>query len=97
MIKDANAAGSYHHEMMGRNYDKIRIVTVKDIIEKNIRLDIPTSLEVLRAAQRATTGVQLGFDSAAYLSPVETTEEPRRKDAHIARAAKPRKTRKKIA
>lgn len=97
MIKDANAAGSYHHEMMGRNYDKIQIITVKDIIEKNVRLDVPTSLEVLRTAQRANTGVQLGFDSAAYLSEVPAIEEPRRKDAHVAQSAKPRKVRKKIA
>lgn len=97
MIKDAHAAGSYHHAMMGRSYDKIQIVTVKDIIEKDMRLNIPTSLDVLKAAQRAATGIQLGFDSAAYLSAVPGTEEPRRKDEHIARAAKPRKTRKKIA
>jgi DNA modification methylase len=98
MIKDANAAGSYHHAMMGRNYDKIQIVTVKDIIERDARLSIPTSLEVLKAAQRKVDAVQLGFESAAYLSPVTATEEPRRKDAHVAQAAKPRsKTRKKIA
>jgi len=100
MIKDANAAGSYHHEMMGRNYEKIKIVTVRDIIEKDARLDVPMSLEVLRTAQRATTGVQLGFDSKAYLSPVQTTEEAQRKGAQVARGgqrAKPRRLTKKTA
>jgi site-specific DNA-methyltransferase (adenine-specific) len=122
MIKDANAAGTYHHAMMGRSREKIKIVTVRDIIENNARLDIPTSLEVLKAAQRAAKGnqieleyqpdvsgpktrkskrevdaVQLGFESAAYLSEVQTTEEPRRKDARVARAAKPRKASRKTA
>lgn len=100
MIKDANAAGSYHHAMMGRNYDKIRIVTVKDIIENDVRLDVPTSLEVLRAAQRASTGIQLGFDSAAYLSPVQTTEDAPRKGARVARRSEreqPSKVRRKAS
>jgi hypothetical protein len=114
MIKDANAAGSYHHEMMGRSYDKIQIVKVKDIIEKGMRLNIPTSLEVLKAAQRAAQGQQIdldynalqaalpeiptqrGFDSAAYLSPVETEDTPR-KPARVARAAKPHKASRKTA
>ena len=62
MLKDARAAGSYHHEMMGRSYDRIQIVKVKDIIERGKRLDIPTSLEVLKAAQRAVKGNQLEME-----------------------------------
>ncbi len=68
MIKDANAAGSYHHAMMGRSYDKIEIVTVKDIIEKGVRLSIPTSLEVLKAAQRAAKGDQIDLEYQPGLS-----------------------------
>lgn len=65
MIEDAKAAGTYHHEMMGRSYDKIQIVTVKEIIEQDKRLDIPTSLEVLKAARRAATGSQMGLEYSA--------------------------------
>ncbi len=66
MIKEAKAAGTYHHVPMNRNYDVIQIVTVKDIIEKDKRLDIPTgwSLEVLRAA-RETGGMQLDLEYSA--------------------------------
>jgi hypothetical protein len=35
---------------MAKNYDRIEIVTVRDIIEKGKRLDIPMSLEVLKKA-----------------------------------------------
>jgi DNA modification methylase len=52
MIAEAKAAGQYHHETMGRNYDKISIVTVQDIVENEKRLDIPMSVEVLAAAKR---------------------------------------------
>lgn len=54
MINEAKAAGQYKHEDMGRSYDCISIVTIKDIIENGKRLEIPMSLEVLAAAKRAT-------------------------------------------
>jgi site-specific DNA-methyltransferase (adenine-specific) len=65
MIEDAKAAGTYHHEMMGRSYDKIQIVTVKEIIEQDKRLDVPTSLEVLRVERRAATDSQLDLEYSA--------------------------------
>lgn len=52
MVREAKAAGQYTHEQMGRSYDRIGIVTVKEIVEDRKRLDIPMSLEVLGAAQR---------------------------------------------
>jgi len=52
MIDEANKAGRYKHEIMGRTYDRISIVTVKDIIERGKRLEIPMSLEVVAAAKR---------------------------------------------
>jgi len=53
MVTEAKAAGQYLHETMGRSYDRISIVTVKEIIEDGKRLEIPMSLEVVKAAQRA--------------------------------------------
>lgn len=64
MIEDAKAAGTYHHEMMNRSYDRIEIVTIKDIIEQDKRLDVPTSLEVLKAA-RADKGSQMDLEYTA--------------------------------
>jgi DNA modification methylase len=52
MLKEAKAAGHFHHETMGRNYDKISIVTVQDIVENDKRLEIPMSLEVVAEAKR---------------------------------------------
>lgn len=52
MLKEAKSAGQFHHESMGKNYDKIQIVTVKEIVEEGKRLEIPMSLEVLKAAKR---------------------------------------------
>ena len=51
MLNEAKGAGQYKHEEMGRSYDSISIVTVKEIVEDGKRLEIPMSLEVLRAAQ----------------------------------------------
>ncbi|EQD53758.1 adenine-specific DNA methylase [mine drainage metagenome] len=47
MTAEAKAAGQYHHETMGRDYDKIGIVTIRDIVAGAKRLEIPMSLEVL--------------------------------------------------
>ncbi|MCG2683500.1 MAG: restriction endonuclease [Planctomycetales bacterium] len=59
MLKEAKAAGQYKHETMGRSYDQISIVTIREIVEDNKRLDIPMSLEVLAAARRVSESNQL--------------------------------------
>ena len=53
MLAEAKAAGQYHHELMGRKYDKIQIVTVQEIIEEHRRLDMPLSRDVLKSAVRS--------------------------------------------
>lgn len=50
ITEEAQAAGAYLHEPVGRSYDKIRIVTVQEILEQNKRLDFPTSPETFSAA-----------------------------------------------
>ncbi len=62
MLAEAKAAGQYRHETMGRNYDKISIVTVKEIVEEGKRLEIPMSLEVVAAARRAVQEKQIEMD-----------------------------------
>lgn len=58
MISEAKAAGHYHHALMDRDYDKIQIVTIQEIIEQKRRLDIPLSFEVVKAAARVDDGPQ---------------------------------------
>lgn len=61
MMKEAKDAGKFKHEDMGRDYDKISIVPVEDIIEKDRHLEIPISVDVLKAALRAETDQQLDW------------------------------------
>lgn len=58
MKAEAKTAGHYRHEMMGRNYDRIGIVTIREIIEEGKRLDVPMSHEVLKAAQPSIAAEQ---------------------------------------
>ena len=75
MIREAKAAGQYRHEEMGRSYDRISIVTIKEIVEEGKRLEIPMSLEVLAAAQRAINkAAQLSLSDFASLDPDEDHE-----------------------
>lgn len=59
MTQEAKAAGQYQHPEMGRTYDRITIVTAQEIVEDHKRLEIPMSLEVLKAAERAITEKQI--------------------------------------
>jgi hypothetical protein len=48
MVAEAKAAGHYEHELMGRKYDKIQIVTIREIVEQGKRLEIPLTKDVLK-------------------------------------------------
>jgi site-specific DNA-methyltransferase (adenine-specific) len=99
MRQEAVKAGFYVNPM-GVPVPKIQILTVEGLLAKTERphyFDLTQGALMSRKPEREVDATQLTFDSAAYLSAVPTTEEPRRKDAEVARAAKPRKTRKKIA
>jgi site-specific DNA-methyltransferase (adenine-specific) len=61
MVQEAKAAGQYHHATMGRSYDKISIVTIREIVEEDKRLEIPMSLEVVAAAQKALDSKQIAL------------------------------------
>jgi site-specific DNA-methyltransferase (adenine-specific) len=49
MIVEASKAGFYHHALMGKDYDKLQIVTIKELIEEGKRLYLPVSHEVLKS------------------------------------------------
>lgn len=50
MRKESRAAGHYNHEEMNKNYDRIEIVTIKEMIEGGKRLEIPMPVDVLKVA-----------------------------------------------
>jgi len=61
MLHDAKAAGQYKHEEMGKSYERISIVTIREMLEEGKRLEIPMSLEVLNAMQKAIQEEQLSL------------------------------------
>jgi len=61
MLSEAREHGRFRHDDMGRDYDTISIVPISDIVEKGRHLDIPMSVEVLKAAQRASTNQQMDW------------------------------------
>jgi hypothetical protein len=61
MRAEAKLADSYQHTLMGRDYDKIQIVTIREMLENGKkRLDIPLSFEVLKKAVRRSGEVMQG-------------------------------------
>ncbi|BAQ60866.1 type III restriction-modification system methylation subunit [Geminocystis sp. NIES-3708] len=54
MIKTAKEAGIYQSKFMNNPVDKISIITVREIIEEQKRLDIRLVLEVLKSAEKQT-------------------------------------------
>jgi len=59
MREKAKAAGSYRHELTGKVCDKISIVTVREMIEGDVRLDLPQDFAAFKAAVRQYSGKQL--------------------------------------
>jgi site-specific DNA-methyltransferase (adenine-specific) len=59
MVLNAKAAGQFKHEDMGRSYDRVQIVTIREIVEQGKRLDIPMSVSVLKAALKEVKEEQL--------------------------------------
>jgi site-specific DNA-methyltransferase (adenine-specific) len=64
MNQEAAAAGTYHHELMGRSYNVIQIVTIKEIIEGNKRLEMPLTHTLIKTAERHTDEAQLSLEEA---------------------------------
>jgi len=65
MLKAAAAAGTYKHPLMGREYPRIKIVTIRDMIQDGAHLDLPMPLEVLKKAARAKESAQNSLLDAA--------------------------------
>lgn len=82
MTKEAKAAGQYMHELMGHNYDRIKIVTVEDIVEKGERLEIPMSLAVLGAAQKAADSEQIDLLYPGVPIIARKVAEPKPRDSN---------------
>jgi hypothetical protein len=54
--------GLYHHELMGRNYDRIQIVTIQELIEQDKWLDLPMSHEAIKSAKQKDKEEQIKWD-----------------------------------
>lgn len=61
MKEEALAAGAYHHELLNRDYPRIQIVTIKEMLEDGKRIDLPLGVEVLKSSAAAKTSEQSGL------------------------------------
>jgi len=61
MIEEAKTAGLYAHPIMDQNYDRVRIVTVREMIEHGARLDLPLSYDAVRPGKKSEGGQQLSL------------------------------------
>jgi hypothetical protein len=96
MREEAVKAG-YYKSPAGANFPKIQILTVAGLlagIERPQYFDLMQGGLMSRKPEREIDAIQLGFDSAAYLAEVQTTEQPSRKDTRVARGERPVKARK---
>lgn len=102
MRQEAVKAGFYVNPMVVP-VPKIQILTVEGLLagtERPQYFDLMQGGLMSRKPEREVDAIQLGFESATYLAPVETTEDARRKGARVARGgqpARPAKTRRKAS
>lgn len=62
MKEEAKKVGTYEHSLMGRCYDRIRIVTVREMIEQGARLDLPLSFDAVKQGKKGSDNLQLPMD-----------------------------------
>jgi DNA modification methylase len=92
MTGEANAAGMYDHKVMGRSYGRIRLVTVREIVEAGVRLDIPLSIEVLKAVEATVPDDQLALELAPA-APTRRSRLPGREQLGLPNPSDPDKER----
>lgn len=56
MVKEARAAGHFRHPLMGRDYPKIEIVTIQEMIDKRRRIDLPLSVDAVKDPKAPVSG-----------------------------------------
>lgn len=59
MREEALKVGFYHHPLMGKDYPKIQIVTVRELIEENKRLELPMSHQLQKSAKERGKSSQI--------------------------------------
>ena len=53
LVKEAGKYGNYQNKMFGHTYPKIEVINVQEILEGR-KMNLPTSVEVLKKAERKT-------------------------------------------
>lgn len=64
MTSEAKQYGLYHHDLMSRDYPRVQIVTIREILEDDKCLDVPLSMEVLKSAKPQSSDQQLNILSS---------------------------------
>jgi DNA modification methylase len=58
MRLEAKAAGFYTHSLTGRRYDRIQIVSIKEMLERGRRMDLPLTLDVVESSEKKGPGTE---------------------------------------
>jgi DNA modification methylase len=82
MRTEAKRAGLYKHPFTGMTYDRVQIVTIREMLEQHKRLELPLSAETLKTA----TVVDEADQGALILQP---PDEPPQKARKMAKARLP--------
>ena len=61
MREEALKVGFYHHPLMGKDYERIQIVTIRELIEKNKRLELPMSYQLQKSAKERGKNSQIDW------------------------------------
>lgn len=71
MSSKAKSNGVYENKLTGDKSDRIRIVTIRDLVENKKRLELPQSMEALKLALRALESKQMSLDLKPPVAVVE--------------------------
>ncbi|MFZ3214414.1 MAG: DNA methyltransferase [Terriglobales bacterium] len=67
MLTEARSVSPYIHPLTGKSYDRIQIVTIREMLEEHKRVELPLNIEVVRAFQNMSNAKQLELNLTAGL------------------------------
>jgi site-specific DNA-methyltransferase (adenine-specific) len=95
MIEKAKSVGKYKHELTGKICDKIRIVTIGQMLKEGKHLELPQSVDAWKNAMRNTEGRQMLLDLRPPTEVVDEEEMPQKKRIASAKEFRERQRRLK--
>jgi hypothetical protein len=61
LVKEAKKYGTYKNNLLGKNYDKIQVIKIEEVMA-GLRMEMPATMKVVKDAERKYKAKQLTME-----------------------------------